>query len=280
MEQSLRSLERLAETQRARLEDLQRGHAQLEQAISEIRSAKSEPNAHGRRRTPPPPTPPTPPVEESRLLNPLTPPRTPQRMHSESRPYETDEASVTPRSSRTPRSQRIEHERSTPQVPACMRSESESSQMVRSSTDPMLKRNWKDDPRNKETGKEYAPWPPYPECQDMPMRRFGAGYGKKVTTQRMESHLDPGFREDKHFQVDSELVERGIGCRRKYAEAVKDHFESGLVPSEQKQRQDLWNFDASTEESSSRSGRHRRESSCTDGSSRSSGPSHRPRSSR
>merc|ERR1719460_2843192 len=110
MEQALRSVERLVETQRARLEDLQRGHAELEQAIGYIRSAKTEPNAQVRRRTPPP-TPPTPSGEEGKLLNPLTPPRTLQRMHSESRPCEAEDASLTARSSRTPRSQRTEQER-------------------------------------------------------------------------------------------------------------------------------------------------------------------------
>jgi len=178
--------------------------------------------------------------------------------------------------------------------------------MVRSSTDPILigepeRNKYRDDPRYRETGKEYGDWPAYPEWQDMPLRRFGNGYGKKGV-QHAGAHFKPGglLEEDQYGcqtqHGDSELVDgiaRGIGHgRRKYDIIVtKDHFGSGCIPADEEAEnnggrqhfrvKDHMNDDCSTDVSSSRASRNsRRDSSCTEGSSRSSGTASRPRSSR
>merc|ERR1712098_660028 len=98
-----------------------------------------------------------------------TPSRTPQRTPAE------DGASQTPKTETSYR--RREDDR----TPRSQRSEAESSRMVHSQTDPNLNddknekkfKSFRDDPRYRDTGKEYGPWPPYPEWQDMPLRRFG-----------------------------------------------------------------------------------------------------------
>lgn len=280
MEQALRAVERLVEDQRARLEELQRGHAQLEQALSSVRASKSqalpenpmyrdsaaEPSAPPRRRTPPPRA-----VQQT--------------------PAETDDASLT--SSRTPRSQRAEIKE-------------ENARMARSNTEPKAFKSFRDDPRYKETGKEYGEWPPYPEWQDMPLRKFGAGFGKK-TVAHDGAHIKPGGKlETDRFGVmtqheDNQLVDgivRGIGHgRRKFGNCHSDHFDGGFIPMGGKDEfgryidadedighgkhhffvKDHLNDESSTQASSSRGSRHsRRESAYTAGSSRSS----RPRSAR
>jgi hypothetical protein len=167
--------------------------------------------------------------------------------------------------------------------------------MVRSETEPKKSeqeyRNYRDDPRYKETGKQYGPWPPYPEWQDMPLRRFGMGFGKKgVNSKSATSDVKPG----------AELQQLGNG-RRKYGEKNNgDHFDYGFVPLQGKDEQgrfidqdqdkthgkhhffvkDHLNEESSTQVSSSRASRDSRgQSSCTDGSRRASAAS-RPRSAR
>lgn len=312
MEQALRAVERLVEEQRGRLFDLQRGHAQIEEALGQVRIAKPAESrtAERRNRTP------TPADRETaeKQPRPLTPPRTPQRTPREEMPFERTPQStsyldvatpITEVSSRTPRSQRSS------------RHGDENPHMLRSSTDPnlsansALKMSYRDDPRYKETGKEYAAWPPYPEWQDMPLRRFGNGYGKK-NVPHQPSNVELGGYCEKHMlglqtqHGDQEMVDglaRGIGHGKHHfdhANGAEDHFASGCIPRPMAAGQKISDWDighgkhhfyvkdhlndeCSTEVSSSRGSRHsRRESSCRgDGeSSRSSGTASRPRSTR
>lgn len=232
MEQALRAVERLAEEQRSKIEELQRGQLLLEQALIDIRDSKvrssADPDAPRsnpqlRRRTPPP---------------------------TQSRSME-DDAYRTPRSevsSRTPRSQL--------EPPT-----SDGSKMVRSSTTPQLTpqpraaddsgahevhyKRYRDDPRYRETGKQYGPWPPYPEWQDLPLRRFGMGFGKKGVKEHGASGGDASIKVGGEMAIGDkkrgmhgchELVDgmvRGIGHGRRKFEHMNvntDHFDAGFVP--------------------------------------------------
>jgi hypothetical protein len=104
---------------------------------------------------------------------------------------------------------------------------------VHSNTDPQLVER---DPYY-QGGKEYGPWPPYPEWQDMPLRRFGNGYRKKLIP-HLDSHMAPGgfmvAHEHGHVLESTELTEhdmvdglpRTIGFgRRKYDRAYKSHMD-------------------------------------------------------
>lgn len=212
-----------------KIEELQRSQLQIEQVLRDIRAAKAAPpsdnngsrsNPQLRRRTPP--------------------------------PAQTDEASRTPRSEMSSRNSRSQVDPST----------TDASRMVRSSTTPDLAtdamaeaeafqqhkfKRYRDDPRYKETGKQYGPWPPYPDWQDLPLRRFGMGFGKKgVKAQGYSggtSSMKPGgatesdyahLKDDQHG--DLQLVgglQRGIGYgRRKYdhVNVNTSNFNSGCVP--------------------------------------------------
>lgn len=297
MEQALRAVERLVEEQRGRLFDLQRGHQQIEEALGHLRTAKPAESrtAERRDRTPTPGDKP----------RPVTPPRTPQRTPADTLPYERtpqsayldDRTPITEVSSRTPRSQRSS------------RCEDEGSHMIRSSTDPnlsasgTLKVSYRDDPRYKETGKEYGAWPAYPEWQDMPLRRFGNGYGRKNVPHQASNVKLGGYYEEEKLPLqgqhgDQEMVgglARGIGHGKHHfahAKGQDDHFGNGLIPLDTEEKgldwsighgkhhfyvKDHLNDECSTDVSSSRGSRHsRRESSCRGGgggggSSRSSG---------
>jgi len=253
MEQALRAVERLAKDQNRRLLDLQRGHAQLEEALAEMRTktyVSAEPRAERRDRTPPPSSTPL------DFADPLTPQRTPRRTPVESPPHErrqtryaADEASQeTPRtemSGRTPRSQRgVRYEAESPRTETSARTP-RSEGMVRSSTDPNLcKKNYREDARYKETGKPYADWPAYPEWQDMPLRKFGNGYGKKILAHKDHIHAD-GVCEAEKFGLqtngDTGMVDGIARCighgRRKYNDVTQDHFErtmGGCIPRDGK----------------------------------------------
>lgn len=295
LDQALRAVERLVEEQRIRLDDLQRGHAQLEQALGQIRSAKFEaatPSERPKRSKTPPP----------------------------------EEASQTPRtevSSRTPRSQRREEAERTPRNEAdrTPRKEGqrtprtgESSRLVRSSTEPDLtlapQRSYsqsevadhnalRENSRCKDNGKQYGEWPAYPPSQDMPMRRFGHGYGKAIDRRQQEGNLKTGSlqklgEEEMHKEgYDILRVDMGLGNgRRKYEDKRSKTFENGMTISGGKDEDELgiprkkvWpvkdhvqhiNDDSSTEVSSNRGSRHGRESSYADSQSAAS----RPRSTR
>lgn len=297
MEQALRAVERLAEEQRQRLEELQRGHIQLEQALCAVRASKARSSADFeagpsnpqlRRRTPPP-----------------------------SLPRAEDEAARTPRTEASSRTPRTEVSSRTPRSQRGELVDADTARMVRSSTDPNLAakesaesiayKRYRDDPRYRETGKQYGSWPPYPEWQDMPLRRFGMGFGKKG------AKGDAGCGGPSHIKVggdleieakewtqhgDRELVDgiaRGIGHgRRKFSHMNMntDHFDAGFVPLCGKDEwgrnidldddigrgkhhffvKDHLNDESSTQVSSSRGSKaSRRQSSYTEGSSRSSG---------
>jgi len=268
MEQALRAVERLAKDQNRRLLDLQRGHAQLEEALAEMRTksyVSAEPRAERRDRTPPPSSMPL-----DGGATPLTPQRTPRRTPVESPPYYErrqervpaessryaydDASQETPRtetSGRTPRSQRgVRYEVESPRTETSVRTP-RSQGMVRSSTDPNLgksgtetsmstSKNYRDDPRFKETGKPYADWPAYPEWQDMPLRKFGAGYGKKILAHKDHIHAD-GECEAEKFGLqtngDTGMVDGIARCighgRRKFvSDVTQDHFGMGLIPTE------------------------------------------------
>lgn len=262
MEQALRAVEKLARDQNRRLLDLQRGHAQLEEALAEMRTkscVSTEFSSERRNRTPPPSMP---------LDGAITPQRTPQRTPFESPPYErgqqrtpaeasryaTDEASQeTPRtemSGRTPRSQRggVRYDAESPRTETSVRTP-RSQGMVRSSTDPNLGKNsadpnytnYREDARFKETGKPYADWPAYPEWQDMPLRKFGNGYGKKMVAHK--DHIQPdGNMEAEKFGLqtngDTGMVDGIARCighgRRKFDDVTHDHFGSGCIPRDGK----------------------------------------------
>lgn len=227
MEQALRAVERLAEEQRSKIEELQRGQLQLEQVLLDIRAKiRSTPDAPRsnpqlRRRTPPP---------------------------TQSRSMEMDEVS------RTPRSEVSSRTGSRSQVEALT---TDGSKMVRSSTTPDLAndcerhevhyKRYRDDPRYRETGKQYGPWPPYPEWQDLPLRRFGMGFGKKgvkeqgaaggASSIKVGGELEGGSGDKKRGQHGChELVDgmvRGIGHGRRKFEHMNvntDHFDAGFIP--------------------------------------------------
>lgn len=126
--------------------------------------------------------------------------------------------------------------------------------LVRSDTEPNLSavhyKSFKDDPRYKETGKDYGPWPPYPDWQDMPLRKFGAGYGKKCKAgQKQVSHFKSGglFNQaaDENYGAhtqhgDAEMVDgmsRVIGHgRKKFTKSMgADHLVAGCVPKDGKE---------------------------------------------
>lgn len=238
MEQALRAVERMAEEQQMRIEELQRGQMQLAQALSDIRAAKARSSAE-------------PDVSRS---NPQLRRRTP--------PPTMDEPSRTPRtegSSRTPRSQQAEP------------LDTDGSRMVRNNTEPSLHdsehsvhtkhyKRYRDDPRYRETGKQYGPWPPYPDWQDLPLRRFGMGFGKKGIGKDNAgaggpSHIQVGGdmkEESKRTQHgDQQLVGgmvRGIGHGRRKFDHIgvnTDHFDHGFVPLEGK---DVWGRPVETDE--------------------------------
>lgn len=300
LDHALRAVERLVEEQRIRLDDLQRGQSQLEQALGHIRSAKLEPATPSERpkrsKTPPPEdVSQTPRTEVSSRT-----PRSQRREEGDRTPR--DEAGRTPRNEadRTPRK---EGQR-TPRT-------GESSRMVRSNTEPDLtlapQRSYsqsevadhnalRGDPRCKDNGKQYGEWPAYPDWQDMPMRRFGHGYGKAIDRRQQEGHLVTGSlqkcgEEDRHMDPNYDIlrVDMGLGNgRRKYEDKRSKTFENGMTISGGKDEDELgisrktrWpvkdhvqhiNDDSSTEVSSNRGSRHGRESSYADSQSAASRP--------
>merc|ERR1719491_2608405 len=137
------------EEQRSRLDDLQRGHAQLEQALGYVQKTRL-----GATRCPTPP-----PESRDEKIQPPTPPRTPHRTPTGS-PVEDEQSqslrsqprgnpSVGSRARKTPRSQSDpgEADRS----------------LARSNSDSKV-----DDRYYDGLAVEKRAWPPYPEWQDLP----------------------------------------------------------------------------------------------------------------
>jgi len=181
-DRAIRAVERLVGEQRARLDDMQRNHAMLEQALIDIRAATPqqqlpERDSSGRQRTPPP--------------------------------------------SRSDR----ERDRTPPPMPLSKK-EAEGSRMVQSHTDPSLSmegriekeerpkktyKNFRDDPRYHETGKQYGEWPPYPAWQDMPIRKFVTSVqdghkGKRGDPCKM-TNSSVRLETDNYFEIDAGLME-------------------------------------------------------------------------
>jgi len=219
------------EEQRSRLHALQRGHAQLEQAFGYVQKTRSEATRR--------PTPRESPAEKQQApVSPRTPQRTPTAAEAElprsprSQPNDS-RGSASPRNqargSGTPRSQSSQ--------PAPERS------MVRSSSDSKV-----DDRYYDGLAIEKRAWPPYPEWQDLPLRRFGKGYCKKLVP-HLDSHMGPGgcvvaAKDDWHLTTqhrDEELMDglpRALGHgRRKYMDANKSHLEGYGVVAEVKDEQ-------------------------------------------
>lgn len=178
MEHALRLVERIAEEQRDRILELQDGHLQLEKALSYIRiaheqqkesiSQRSAPKSDDREERP----------RSSSQPQHRTPSRTPPRTP----PWGEDASAASARRSddSLPRTSKQDTGART-EVGGAAAAEEGRSRMTRNSSRarPFQKA-------------EDTQWPEYPHWQDLPLRRFGDGYGRKRFPTKGNDHIDAG----------------------------------------------------------------------------------------